>query len=158
MALPSTMHDASRKQWIASTIRGWRSVKSWPLRLASRTLSPRFYGMIRKPSCLISWSQPGPLGGSFGGRTESAALSHELLGKRGRRPTAQHLDQRPPVKVRDIINNSVEQQHRSRLVLHTPLYCPTLTQLEHKGDGRNDIFATNSDMHYADLFLGAEMQ
>jgi len=52
----------------AATMTGNRLVKSLPWRAISRTLALSRQAMIRKPSCLISCSQPGPLGGALAGR------------------------------------------------------------------------------------------
>ena len=42
-------------------------MKSLPLRVMSRTPAASRRAMMPKPSCLISWIQPGPLGGTFAG-------------------------------------------------------------------------------------------
>ena len=44
-----------------------RDEKSFPARLISRTPALSRRARMRKPSCLISWSQPGPEGGALAG-------------------------------------------------------------------------------------------
>src|SRR6516225_4958498 len=61
------MHDRTGSDLSAMAMNGKRSVKSFPARVISRTPALSRRAMIRKPSCLISWSQPGPLGGDLAG-------------------------------------------------------------------------------------------
>ena len=58
-------------------------VRSLPFRLISRTFLPSRRAMTRKPSCLISCIQSGPVGGVLArlGRQGSS----EAVGKRGRK-------------------------------------------------------------------------
>src|SRR5262249_14156035 len=51
----------------AEAMSGKRAVKSLPLRVMSRTPVEFRRARMRKPSCLISWSQPGSEGGAFAG-------------------------------------------------------------------------------------------
>src|SRR6516165_3323453 len=51
----------------AATMIGKRLVKSLPLRVISRTPAVSRRARMRKPSCLISCSQPGPEGGALAG-------------------------------------------------------------------------------------------
>jgi hypothetical protein len=61
-ASPSIMHVRALSRATASVMRGKRLVRSLPGRLKSLTRLPSLRAMIRKPSCLISCSQPFPSG------------------------------------------------------------------------------------------------
>ena len=63
MASPSRMQERTLRAAMAPTAAGKRSVKSLPRRLNSLTFPPARTAMMRKPSCLISCTQPGPVGG-----------------------------------------------------------------------------------------------
>src|SRR6516165_8747116 len=65
MASPSIRKDCADSAVTAATASGNREVKSLPWRLMKRTPARSRRAIIRKPSCLISWSQPGPEGGAF---------------------------------------------------------------------------------------------
>src|SRR6516162_6233742 len=65
IASPSIMHDRTGSDLSAIAMAGKWSVKSLPLRVMSRTPVRSRRARIRKPSCLISCSQPGPEGGAF---------------------------------------------------------------------------------------------
>src|SRR6516164_7745272 len=56
---------ANRQFTIAIAMNGNREEKSLPERVISRTPAPSRRAMMRKPSCLISCSQPEPLGGAL---------------------------------------------------------------------------------------------
>jgi len=60
-------NDFAGRASTAATMIGKRLVKSLPLRVISRTPALSRRAMMRKPSCLISCSQPGPGGGAFAG-------------------------------------------------------------------------------------------
>ena len=62
---PSTTHERTDKPATAAAIFGERVVKSYPFRENSRTRSPSRRATIRKPSCLISCTQPMPEGGAM---------------------------------------------------------------------------------------------
>jgi hypothetical protein len=51
----------------AIAMSGKWSVKSFPFGVISRTPAPSRRARMRKPSCLISWIQPGPEGGALAG-------------------------------------------------------------------------------------------
>src|SRR5215472_8163820 len=61
------MHDRTGSDLSAMAMNGKRSVKSFPARVISRTPAASLRARMRKPSCLISCSQPGPEGGAFAG-------------------------------------------------------------------------------------------
>jgi hypothetical protein len=60
LASPSMTKLRALTAVIAATAAGNRSVKSVPRRLNSLTFSPARVAMTRKPSCLISCTQPAP--------------------------------------------------------------------------------------------------
>ena len=72
MASPSTTHERAGRVAIASLANGKRLVKLYPLRVISRTPPASRRAMMRKPSCLISCSQPSPAGGSVAGAAGKA--------------------------------------------------------------------------------------
>ena len=67
IASPSMRNERPGSASSAATASGKRDVKSLPWRVNSRTPALSRRAMIRKPSCLISWIQPGPLGGALAG-------------------------------------------------------------------------------------------
>ena len=67
IASPSIRNDCAGRAVTAATMTGKRLVKSFPWRVISRTPALSRRAMMRKPSCLISCSQPGPEGGAFAG-------------------------------------------------------------------------------------------
>jgi hypothetical protein len=74
---------------IASAIARNRSVKSAPRRLQTFERSSSFRTRMRKPSCLISCSQPAPAGGrstSVGSQGRTNRLSGIVASGPGRRP------------------------------------------------------------------------
>jgi hypothetical protein len=73
-ASPSIKQDLMRSETTASAIRGNRAVQSWPLRVKSRTAAALRQAIIRKPSCLISCTQSGPVGGLAAGDGRQGAM------------------------------------------------------------------------------------
>jgi hypothetical protein len=61
-ASPSIRNDRARSAHAASAISGNRPVQSCPLRVKSRTPAGSRRTIMRKPSSLTSWIQPGPDG------------------------------------------------------------------------------------------------
>ena len=61
------MLDRTGSDLSAIAMNGKRSVKSFPARVISRTPAASLRARMRKPSCLISWSQPKPEGGALAG-------------------------------------------------------------------------------------------
>jgi hypothetical protein len=59
----------------AVAMNGKRAEKSLPARVISLTPAPSRRAMIRKSSCLISCSQPGPLGGTLAGEGRHGSMN-----------------------------------------------------------------------------------
>jgi hypothetical protein len=60
-------HERAGSAATAATTKGKRLPKSWPLRVKSCTPAVSRRARMRKPSCLISWSQSGPVSGCLAG-------------------------------------------------------------------------------------------
>ena len=67
IASPSIRHERTGSSPTAIAIKGKRDEKSFPARVISCTPAGPRRAKIRKPSCLISCSQPEPEGGTFAG-------------------------------------------------------------------------------------------
>src|SRR6516164_459333 len=67
IASPSIRHDRTGSLPTAMAMNGKRDEKSFPARVIRRTPVASLRAKMRKPSCLISWIQPGPLGGALAG-------------------------------------------------------------------------------------------
>jgi hypothetical protein len=74
IASPSIVHVFTGRLAIASTMRLKRSAKQYPLREYSRTRDGIRRATMRKPSCLISCTQPGPDGGASAARGRHGSI------------------------------------------------------------------------------------
>jgi len=63
----SSRHQRTGSAATAATSSGKRLLKSWPLRAKRRTPWASRRAVMRKPSCVISWSQSGPGGEALAG-------------------------------------------------------------------------------------------
>lgn len=68
---------ARRQLGDCQAMNGKRRLRSMPLRESNRTASPSRRAISRKPSCLISWIQPGPLGGRLAGEGRDTSIAPE---------------------------------------------------------------------------------
>src|SRR5262249_55360419 len=65
IASPSIRNERTGSLLTVVVMKGNRAEKSFPTRAISRTPAASLRAMMRKPSCLISWSQPRPDGGAL---------------------------------------------------------------------------------------------
>jgi hypothetical protein len=72
---PSMRQERNGSLPTAIAIKGKRPEKSFPARVISRTPVASFRARIRKPSCLISWIQPGPEGGTLAGAGRHGSIT-----------------------------------------------------------------------------------
>src|SRR5690242_18036526 len=69
-----TVDQATGSLPTAIAIKGKRDEKSFPARVISRTPALSRRARMRKPSCLISCNQPGPLGGALAGEGKHGSI------------------------------------------------------------------------------------
>jgi hypothetical protein len=74
IASPSIRHDRTGSLPTAVAIKGKRDEKSFPARVISRTPALSRRARMRKPSCLISCSHPGPEGGTLAGEGKQGSI------------------------------------------------------------------------------------
>ena len=74
IASPSIRHERTGSLLAAIAIKGKREEKSFPARVISRTPALSRRASMRKPSCLISWSQPGPEGEALAGEGRHGSM------------------------------------------------------------------------------------
>jgi hypothetical protein len=74
MASPSIRHERAGNLPTAIAINGKRAEKLFPARVISRTPAASRRASRRKPSCLISCSQPGPEGGALAGEGRHSSI------------------------------------------------------------------------------------
>src|SRR5437868_3002786 len=114
IASPSIKHERTDSLLTTIAIKGKRDEKSFPFRVISRTPAPSFRARMRKPSCLISCSQPGPEGGAFAGEGKHGSIIPSPGRVHSRNDIAGHAYLNGPSRAR--CNTKFQKRNRTMLI------------------------------------------